>query len=57
MNARAEDRREAPAEAGDAGGRLAWPGDPEGATPADIDFEALAHVLANTCRFGGRTRQ
>ena len=32
---------------------LDWPGDPEGVTPADIDFEALAHVLANTCRFGG----
>lgn len=32
-----------------------WPGDPEGVTAADIDFEALAHVLANTCRFGGRT--
>jgi len=24
---------------------------------ADIDFEAVAHVLANTCRFGGRTRE
>ena len=32
---------------------LDWPGDPEGVTPADIDFAALAHVLANTCRFGG----
>ena len=32
-----------------------WPGEPEGITAADIDFEALAHVLANTCRFGGRT--
>ena len=38
-------------------GRLAWPGDPEAVTCADIDFEALAHVLANTCRFGGRTRE
>ena len=58
MNARTEDaRRETSAAPGDAGGRLAWPGDPEGATAADIDFEALAHVLANTCRFGGRTRQ
>ena len=36
-------------------GRLVWPGDPETVTAADIDFEALAHVLANTCRFGGRT--
>ena len=37
-------------------GRLAWPGDPDGLAAADIDFEALAHVLANTCRWGGRTR-
>ena len=37
-------------------GQLAWPGDPETVTAADIDFEALAHVLANTCRWGGRTR-
>ena len=37
------------------GRRLDWPGDPEGVTAAEIDFEALAHVLANTCRFGGRT--
>ena len=36
---------------------LAWPGDPQGLTAADIDIEALAHVLANTCRFGGRTRR
>ena len=36
---------------------LAWPGDPENVTAADIDFEALAHVLANTCRWGGRTRR
>ena len=57
MNARAENRRETAATAGDAGGRLAWPGDPEHIAPGDIDFEALAHVLANTCRFGGRTRQ
>ena len=57
MNARtAEDRRDTVA-AGDAGGPLAWPGDPEGIAAADIDFEALAHVLANTCRFGGRTRE
>ena len=35
---------------------LAWPGDPENVTAADIDFEALAHVLANTCLWGGRTR-
>ena len=36
---------------------LAWPGDPEDVAAADIDFEALAHVLANTCRRGGRMRQ
>ena len=40
-----------------AAGPLAWPGDPETVTAAGIDFEALAHVLANTCRFGGRTAQ
>jgi len=36
---------------------LVWPDDPEGVTAADIDFEALAHVLANTCRRGGCCRQ
>ena len=35
---------------------LNWPGDPETVTAADIDFEALAHVLANTCRRGGCMR-
>ena len=35
---------------------MPWPGDPETVTAAGIDFEALAHVLANTCRWGGRTR-
>ena len=35
---------------------LNWPEDPENVTAADIDFEALAHVLANTCRRGGCTR-
>ena len=34
-----------------------WPGEPEDAAAADIDFEAVAHVLANTCRWGGRTRR
>ena len=34
---------------------LSWPGDPEGVVAGDIDFEALAHVLANTCLWGGRT--
>ena len=35
---------------------LNWPDDPETVTAADIDFEALAHVLANTCRRGGCLR-
>ena len=34
-----------------------WPGDPEEVGVADVDFEALAHVLANTCRRGGRIRR
>lgn len=37
-------------------GPLNWPGDPENVAAADIDFEALAHVLANTCRRGGCMR-
>ncbi len=37
-------------------GPLKWPDEPEGVTAADIDFEALAHVLANTCRRGGCMR-
>ena len=37
-------------------GALRWPGDPENVSGADIDFEALAHVLANTCRRGGCMR-
>ena len=36
---------------------LNWPDDPETVSAADIDFEALAHVLANTCRRGGCTRR
>ena len=36
---------------------LAWPDDPETVTAADIDIEALAHVLANCCRRGGRMRR
>ena len=35
---------------------LLWPHDPENLTAADIDFEALAHVLANSCCWGGRSR-
>lgn len=37
--------------------RLDWPGDPESLTAKAVDFEALAHVLANTCRRGGRLRR
>ena len=36
---------------------LNWPDDPKTVTAADIDFTALAHVLANTCRRGGCCRQ
>ena len=36
---------------------LNWPDDPETVTAAGIDFTALAHVLANTCRRGGCLRQ
>ena len=35
---------------------LAWPADPEGLAADSVDFEALAHVLANTCRRDGRMR-
>ncbi len=35
---------------------LSWPDDPETVTAADIDFEALSHVLANACRRGGCLR-
>ena len=35
----------------------AWPADPEHVEAWDVDFEAVAHVLANPCRWGGRTRR
>lgn len=39
------------------GAETVWP-DPTGEVSAEtVDFEALAHVLANTCRWGGRTRR
>ena len=38
-------------------GPLNWPGDPEAVSAGDVDFEALAHVLGNTCRNGGRCRR
>ena len=34
-----------------------WPGDLEQVDAAGVDFEAIALVLANTCRWGGRTRR
>ena len=34
-----------------------WSGDTERAEAGDIDFEANAHVPANTCRRGGRARR
>ena len=36
---------------------FAWPEDPAAVSVTDIDFEALAHVLANCCRRGGHMRQ
>lgn len=33
----------------------AWPGDPSGLTAEAVDFVAIAHVLANTCCWGGRS--
>ena len=34
-----------------------WPGDPERGADIDVDVEAIAHVLANTCRWDGRTQR
>ena len=39
------------------GPQPAWPGDSEHVEAGGVDFEAVAHVLANTCRWGGRTRR
>ena len=36
---------------------LRWPGDPEQGGGIDVDVEAIAHVLANTCRWGERTQR
>ena len=34
-----------------------WPDDAENIEAGSVDFEAVSHVLANTCRWGGRTRR
>ena len=34
---------------------IRWPGDTMGLTAEAVDFEAIAHVLGNTCCWGGRT--
>ena len=34
---------------------IRWPGDPAELTAEAVDFEAVAHVLGNTCCWGGRT--
>ncbi len=34
---------------------IRWPGDPAGLASEAVDFEAVAHVLGNTCCWGGRT--
>ena len=39
------------------GPQPSWPGDPEQLEARHVDFEAIAHVLANTCRWGGRTQR
>ena len=36
---------------------LRWPVDAEQGGGIDLDVEAVAHVLANTCRWGGRTQR
>ena len=36
---------------------ISWPGDPATLTAEAVDFEALAHVLGNTCCWGGRSRR
>ncbi len=36
---------------------LRWPEDPAILTVEGVDFEAVAHVLGNTCCWGGRSRR
>ena len=60
MNARNDRRgrlRTAMGEDGSGERPLNWPADPESLTAEAVDFEALAHVLASTCRRGGRLRR
>ncbi len=58
MDARKSRRPRAAARKDRSGERpLDWPGDPELLTAEAVDFEALACVLANTCRRGGRLRR
>ncbi len=53
-NGRRERSRTAMVEDASGEQALNWPADPESLTADAVDFEALAHVLANTCRRGGR---
>ena len=51
-------RERSPRQAAAASGpQPAWPGDPEHVEAGAVDFEAVAHVLANTCRWNGRARR
>ena len=36
---------------------IRWPGDPATVTAEGVDFEAVAHMLGNTCCWGGRSRR
>ena len=38
-------------------GSLQWPHDPASLSVEGVDFEAVAHVLANTCCWRGRTKR
>ena len=44
-------------DAADMGPQPRWPSDPESVEASAVDFEAIAHVLANSCRWGGHTRR